>query len=223
MNTWTLVLTPLALEWEFLTTALRENRATNETQHGPLNVLFLPELKIACAVGGHGKTQFALQAQFLYHQVANISGLICVGAAGGLTEAVAPLDVVIAEKTIEHDFRLKFVQRPLPEFKGHAPWLERLRDFSSPDFRTLFGPVASGDEDVIEAERARELHLATGAIAVAWEGAGAARVARFHKSPFLEVRGVTDRADGSAPSDFKTNLKIAMKNCARVLETLALP
>lgn len=221
MSAWILVLTPLPLEEQALTTALARNQVFSRTRHGRLDVTFFPGLRLACAIGGHGKTQFALQAQHLYHQLPGVAGLIAVGAAGGLTPELSPLDVVVAEKTLEHDFHLKFISRPRPEFAGHAPWLERLRS-SAPRLRDglarlHFGIVASGDEDIVTEARAEELHRSTGALAAAWEGAGAGRVARFHHIPFLEIRGVTDAADGRARDDFRMNLPAAMENCAEVL------
>jgi adenosylhomocysteine nucleosidase len=74
--------------------------------------------------------------------------------------------------------------------------------------------VASGDEDVVDAARRRALHQKTEALAVAWEGAGGARACAFSCVPFVEIRGVTDEADHSAPADFQKNLKMAMSNVA---------
>lgn len=77
--------------------------------------------------------------------------------------------------------------------------------------------MASGDEDVIDIERRRTLHQSTGILAVAWEGAGGARTCTFSSVPFLEIRGVTDTANHNAPSDFETNLEVAMNNVATLI------
>jgi nucleoside phosphorylase len=61
-------------------------------------------------------------------------------------------------------------------------------------FRAHFGPVASGDEDVIETE---EEDFYTDPLAP-WRLLGRARVARacaFSNVPFVEIRGVTDTAN----------------------------
>ena len=57
---------------------------------------------------------------------------------------------------------------------------------------------ASGDEDVIELERKKQIQRRTGALVVAWEGAGGARACQFSGIPFMEIRGVTDNADCTA-------------------------
>ena len=67
---------------------------------------------------------------------------------------------------------------------------------------------------MVETERKRALHESTGALAVAWEGAGGARACAFNRIPFIEIRGVTDTADHNAASDFEENLEVAMCNLA---------
>ena len=84
-------------------------------------------------------------------------------------------------------------------------------------FRVHFGPIASGDEDIVEESRATELRLATQGICVSWEGSGGARVARFNSVPFIEIRSVTDSADGQAAKSFRENLARGISNAARLV------
>jgi hypothetical protein len=79
-------------------------------------------------------------------------------------------------------------------------------------FTVHFGPIASGDEDIVTVERQQELHRRTGALVAAWEGAGGARACQFSARPFVEMRGVTDGVNSSAAADFRANLKTAMEN-----------
>ena len=72
---------------------------------------------------------------------------------------------------------------------------------------------------MIETERKRALYESTGALAVAWEGAGGARACAFSGIPFIEIRGVTDTADHNAASDFEENLEVAMNNLATLITT----
>jgi adenosylhomocysteine nucleosidase len=208
-----LVLTPLAIEIHALRAALGTPQRTERigdfevTTHG----------RIACAVGGHGKVRFALSTQFLAGKL-HPELVVCAGACGALDPSLAAGDLVVAEKTVEHDFHLKFVQRPPPAFAGDDAALARLRGM--PGLR--FGVIASGDEDIVDSKRAEELRLRTGALAVAWEGAGLARAAEFLGLSHLEVRAVTDSANEHALKDFKKNVDFGMSKIAKVLETLAL-
>jgi adenosylhomocysteine nucleosidase len=64
--------------------------------------------------------------------------------------------------------------------------------------------------------RKNELRAKTGAIAVAWEGAGAARACTFSNLPFAEIRGITDSANQNTRNDFFKNLRLVMSNLAIV-------
>ena len=186
---------------------------------GRLPVVQFRELNITLARGGTGKAQFALQTQHLIDSSTDWDLVVCAGGAGGLVNDLDIGDVIVATTTVEHDYNNKFNQRPLPRFDGAQAAIIDLRtaSLSANSFKVHFGPVASGDEDVIEAGRRSTLHQLTGALVVSWEGAGSARACSFSNVPFVEIRGVTDRADQDAPSDFYTNLEVAMNNIATLI------
>jgi adenosylhomocysteine nucleosidase len=187
---------------------------------GQLPVVHLPDLAITLAQGGTGKAQFALQAQHLIENGPGWDLVICAGAAGALAESLVIGDVVAGRTTIEHDYANKFNERPLPRYDASPQAIARvetLSDLAQQSFKVHVATIASGDEDVVDVARGRELRSQTGALAVAWEGAGGARACRFNKLPYLELRGITDTADHRAPSDFETNLAISMGNVATVI------
>ncbi len=245
----TLVISPLKKEFKALVNGLKgQGFVPTEGQTGRLPFVEFRELDMICSIGGHGKTQFALQTQHLLGYFNKVSRVICTGTAGSLTDLVKPLDVVIGTKTIEHDYQEKFSVTPLPEFLG----CEKMRAvFSSSEllssailpsstlssailsssavspplsveFNIHFGPIASGDEDIIEPSRAHDLHKKTGCLAVAWEGAGGARAAKFHGLPFLEIRAASDSSNENTAADFNLNLVRAMENISRVIVKLKL-
>jgi len=192
---------------------------------GRLECHLVDELGLLFAVGGHGKTQHAVQTQHLIEHGATIHAVVCAGAAGRLSADLQLGDVVVGTSTVEHDYKLRFVQRPLPRYEADLHLVDEFRLATShigSRFRVLFGDIASGDEDVIDRARALELQKATGALCVAWEGAGAARAARFSHRRFLEVRAITDSANDTAAEDFHTNLRGSMPNLAEVLLRWAL-
>ena len=212
-----LVLTPLALEHAALATALTAGGAHVEADHNGVKVISLEGMNVDLAIGGHGKVQFALSTQLLVQKF-KPRLVICAGGAGRLDSRLNPLDVVAGELTIEHDFRLRFVDRPLPRFPGDTHTLDRLRHMNGWNgFNVHLGTLASGDEDVLDVERAAELRSLTGACAVAWEGAGGARAARLHGIPFIEIRAITDSADSDAPRAFTESVKFGMRNVAEVI------
>jgi adenosylhomocysteine nucleosidase len=147
--------------------------------------------------------------------------VICAGAAGALSDGLAVGDVVVATETVEHDIHNHFGPPQLPRFRGATTMIESLRGVRPPRsaFSVHFGPIASGDEDVVTVERQEALRQRTGALAVAWEGAGGARACQFSAMPFVEIRGVTDGANGRAAVDFRANLATAMANVATLIVT----
>jgi len=212
-----LIVTPLSLENEALRTHLGPSDSTRDVQG--VNVANFPG-ELTVAAGGHGKVQFALTTQMLIRELSPRL-VICAGACGALDIGPKMLDVIVAENTIEHDFNLRFERRPLPRFQGHAESVLRLKEIPAwPGFALHAGSIASGDEDIIDAVRAGELRKLTEALAVAWEGAGGARAALFCKTPYLEIRVVTDAANEHAPQDFKKNVQLGMKNIAAVVQKL---
>jgi adenosylhomocysteine nucleosidase len=215
-----LIVTPLQEESDFfLQFCVQQGFQPQRAAVGRLPVVLLPQLGITLARGGTGKAQFALQTQHLLDAGANWELVVCVGAAGSLTNEVSVGDVVVATATVEHDFRNRFSTRPMPRFDGARGILDGLRNVAprSDTFRVHFGPIASGDEDVVDEPRRKTLQEATGAFAVAWEGAGGARACQFSDVPYVEIRGITDAADPEAPADFEVNLEVAMGNVAAAL------
>ncbi len=189
---------------------------------GRLSVTNLPSLNITVAQGGLGKVNFAVHTQHLIEVQPDWSLVACVGAAGGLDPAVPVGDVVAATETLEHDIKNNFGLPLMPRYAGDPATLTALQALDlQADFQLRFGPVASGDEDVISAERQAQLRTQTNAIAVAWEGAGGANACQFSGVPYLELRGVSDSANHDAASDFVANLPAVMYNLAIVLHQFA--
>ncbi|GCF07574.1 5'-methylthioadenosine/S-adenosylhomocysteine nucleosidase [Dictyobacter arantiisoli] len=217
------VVTPLLVELDALTEGLvRRGFEKQDIQVGKLPVRFFAELNLALAVGGLGKSQCAVQTQHLIDNYKHVDGVICAGAAGALAQEIAVGDLVVARETVEHDFKHKFIKSPLPRFTASPDILAQLEQkaFSTTNFTVHYGNMASGDEDIIETERAQEIRALTDAIGVAWEGAGVARACLFSQIPFLEIRGISDTANHDAPADFLSNVGLAMDNLAALLVNL---
>ena len=215
-----LIITPMQEELDFiLQSCTKQGFQAESATIGRLPVIRLPDLELTLARGGLGKVQFAVQTQHLLDTCSDWNVIVCAGAAGALGDKVSVGDVVVATTTIEHDYNNKFNERALPKFDGARAAIADLKSVShsTDTFSVHFGPIASGDEDVVETERKRMLHEFTGALAVAWEGAGGAKACAFSSLPFVEIRGVTDAADRNAASDFEKNLEVAMSNLAMLI------
>ena len=215
-----LIITPMKEELDFLLQSCTKlGFHAERAMIGRLPVVRISDLDATLARGGLGKVQFAVQTQHLLDTCSDWDLIVCAGAAGALADEVSVGDVVVATTTVEHDYNNKFNKRALPKFDGARTAITDLKSVSrsANAFNVHFGPIASGDEDVVETERKRILHESTGALAVAWEGAGGAKACAFNSLPFVEIRGVTDTADHNAASDFEDNLGVAMSNLATLI------
>jgi adenosylhomocysteine nucleosidase len=172
------------------------------------------------AVAGHGKAQFALQTQYLLNQLDDKEGVICVGGAGGLDPRLGVGDIVVGTDTVEHDYRIRFVLALPPVYpadKALLAGLQSVPQSAQIEGAVWFDRIASGDEDIVERTRAKELREQTRAVCVAWEGSGASRAAAFNDIPFVEIRGITDAANDTAHGDYHQNLQIVMPRIAKLL------
>jgi adenosylhomocysteine nucleosidase len=214
-----LILCPLAREWSFLVDRFAASRRIERLHDLKIEAAYIPDWRALVAPGGHGKTQFGVQAQYLIDRFSSVELLICAGAAGSLAPELSVGDVVVGTETVEHDYRLLFATRPLPRFPGHGLSIDALHRSAQGvgGFHVAFDVIASGDEDVVTSERAQAIRDQTGAACVAWEGSGAARAALFNGIGSLEIRAVTDAADKEAPQRFDANLPLAMANLASLL------
>ena len=221
----TLVITPIAEELEVLTAVLDQHWGSHVMRE--VGRLQVPEYRakgVILCQGGLGKAQFAVTTQHLLDNLGSPSLAVCAGIAGSLTASARVGDVIVGTATVEHDFNPRSLDRQLPEFEGSARHLAALREagiVEREDFRVQLGRIASGDEAIVDPARARELRARTGALAVAWEGAGGARAAAFSQVPYVEVRGISDMADHEAVDMWKANCPSAMRNVASIVAWLA--
>ncbi len=216
-----LIVTPQHNEFEHLVARMEgDDIGLKRIRLGAIDGEELRQRDLIFATGGHGKAQFAAQTQYLLSRCEDVELVICAGAAGSLVEHLSFGDIVVSTGTVEHDYKLRFVQRPLPVHCGHEPTIAQLRDLAAGQefpFSVHFGRIASGDEDIVDRHRASQLHAETSALCVAWEGSGGARAAALNGKPFLEIRVITDAADDSASTDFQQNLAKTIPNIASFL------
>jgi len=174
--------------------------------------------EIILAQGGLGKAQFGVQTQHLIDNLEGISVVVCAGTCGRLDETLSVGDVVVGTQTVEHDFNrgMTLIKFPLPTFEGDAKLIEALRGVAERGnlpCKLRFGGIASE-------KRIRELVESTGAMVVAWEGAGGARAAQLSELPFLEIRGISDGAGENAFDEFWANIPIAVRSVAAVVREI---
>ena len=221
-----LVVTPIEPEFEAFTDALDGLGHTGvDRSVGQLAAREYDGGKLLLAQGGLGKAQFGVQTQHLIENLDNIKVIVCAGTCGRLRKDLNVGDVVVGTETVEHDFNrgMSLIELPLPTFEGDVGLVEKLKGVAARGnlpCNVRFGGIASGDEGIASEKRISEIVESTGAIVVAWEGAGGARAAQLSGIPFLEVRGISDGAGENALEEFWANIPIAIRSVATVVREI---
>jgi adenosylhomocysteine nucleosidase len=197
--------------------------------------------KVVLAASGVGKVNAAKTATLLIdhfrpHEV------LFTGVAGGVNPDLAPGDIVLGEKTAQHDFGevTETGFRPQPTGEGSSLLMdapERLlglaeaagRDASfekTPTTqgerlpRVVRGVIVTGDVFVASPAKTVELRRLFGADAVEMEGGAVAQICQQQKVPCLIIRCLSDKADTTANADFERFLNTAATNSARLTLSL---
>src|SRR5215469_1589947 len=149
-----LILCPLAEERSLLVNTFAVSHQVEHVHNLEIEAAYAADWRALVAPGGHGKTQFAVQAQYLIGLFPSTELVICAGAAGSLMPELSVGDVVIGTETVEHDYRQLFATCPLPRFPGHGPSIDALLRSAQAvgGFHVAFDVVASGDEDVVSSQ-----------------------------------------------------------------------
>lgn len=170
--------------------------------------------------------------------------VLFTGVAGGLDPGLGVGDVVVGERTIQHDAGVRFDGRLEPYQAGHVPFFnptEVLGYYPSPELlaaarralgevelgevlgrtpRATVGVILTGDQFIQSPIAREQLHRDFGAQAVEMEGAAVAQVADRFGVDCLVLRAVSDLAGEDSHLDFARFTGEVAANSARVVERL---
>ncbi len=155
--------------------------------------------------------------------------VINTGVGGALEQGLKTLDVVIAEKLVQHDMDTSALGDPKGLISGinkiyfetdRAAREKLLMIAKEQGVNAVLGTVATGDRFV--ADRAEKERIANefSASACEMEGGAVAQIAYVNNTPFVVIRAISDSADGEATMDYPTFMPIAARVSASL--TLAL-
>jgi adenosylhomocysteine nucleosidase len=171
---------------------------------------------------GMGKVRAAAAVQSVIDLFQPGLILVC-GTAGALSDRVRPLDLVVAERVLQHDTGPKE-----PEWIPlDPPCLKRLDAASREAIQdrphgVLRGGLVTGDRPVLDRRERKRLSRRFDALAVDMEAGAIAAVASAHGIPLAVVKAITDSADGRGIKDFKKHVHpgtdLAQKAVARLLD-----
>ena len=175
---------------------------------------------------GVGKVNAARTTQILIDKF-DINYIINLGSAGGLNDKLKIGDIVIGEKLVQHDFDVTAFGREkgfIPEtgmyFESDSKLLTSFENIHLHDVKIIKGIIASGDIFCTSKEFKKSIKQEFNADCVEMEGAAVAQVCYLNNIPFIVLRSISDIPNGNNHIDFNEYLKLASKNCARILGKL---
>lgn len=184
------------------------------------------DTEVVVVKSGIGKVNAAICVQILSDDF-NVTHVINTGIAGSLDPEINIGDVVVSIDACYHDVDATiFGYEP-----GEIPQLG-VRSFTAdpdlrekavkairsadPDIGVFEGRVISGDQ-FIGGNLSKERLMSFKALCTEMEGAGIAQAAYLNHIPFVIIRAISDKADGSAEMDYPTFEKKAAEDCARLV------
>ena len=182
--------------------------------------------KVVVVRSGIGKVNAGICAQILA-DVFSVDAIINTGIAGSLNKNINIGDIVLSTDVVQHDmdatgFGYRKGQIPqMPVFFFNAD--DNLRRLAAevckevnPDIQVFEGRIASGDQFVCDQEVKNRIVSEFSAYATEMEGAAIGQAAYLNEIPFLVVRAISDKADGSAQMDYSEFEKAAVDHSVRL-------
>ncbi len=181
---------------------------------------------------GVGKVNAAVCTQILADDY-KVNAVINTGVAGSLNPKIDIGDIVVSVDAVQHDVNaVIFGYEPgeVPQMKKRTfdadPDLRRLITDTcrkvNPDIHVHEGRVASGDQFVSDDARKAEIADVFKSDCTEMEGCAIAQAAWLNGIPFVIIRAISDKADGSAQMDYEEFEAGAIAHTVRLL-TAAIP
>ena len=148
--------------------------------------------------------------------------VINIGTAGSIDNILDIGDVVVGDKLVQYDFDVTPFGRKLGEIENIGEFIEvdkKLLNLFN-DINVTIGTIATGDKFIIDNEEKNNIKNNFNALCIEMEGASIAQVCLLDKVPFLVIRCITDKQDGSSKVDFETFLESSSIKAASILKEL---
>lgn len=204
-----------------------ENPANSEIAKSVFTAGKLAGQDVVIVESGIGKVNAALAAQVLVDKF-GVDCIINCGVAGAIDNRLNIGDIVLSEDTVQHDMDTSYFGDPvgiIPRmkesyFKGDKKLIKLAIDVChevNPDISIYAGRIASGDQFISDSDKKKWLGSNFHAMCAEMEGAAIAQAAWLNDTPFLIIRAISDKADGSAVMDYGEFEKKAIEHTDKLV------
>lgn len=177
---------------------------------------------------GVGKVNAAVCTQILIDM--GVDSVLFTGVAGALDPRLNIGDIVVSSSCVQHDMDVT----PLGFAKGVIPFQERSEFVADEKLislaseaserlfegRSLIGKVLSGDQFIASRDTVRELYETMQGACAEMEGASVAHVCDMNEVPFVVIRSMSDKADGSAHVNYAEFTVTAANNSYAIIDDM---
>lgn len=178
---------------------------------------------------GVGKVNAAVTTQILIDTF-EAEAVIFTGVAGALDPELEVGDIVVSVDCVQHDMDVTALGYP----KGTIPFQETSVFTADPELKHLafeaglklfqgrakLGRVLSGDQFIADKKVVAGLREELSGACTEMEGAAVAQVCSMNGIPFVVVRSMSDKADGSAHVSFAEFTVLAAGNSYKIVEEM---
>lgn len=176
---------------------------------------------------GIGKVNAGICSQILVDKF-GVEGIVNTGVAGSLKNEISIGDIVLSSDAVQHDmdatgFGDPYGQIPRMDtfsFKASEKLIGLAKECCervNPDIQVFVGRVLSGDQFISDKEKKQWLVDTFGGYCTEMEGAAIAQAAYLNKVPYLVIRAISDKADGSAGMDYAAFEAKAIEHSVKLL------
>lgn len=170
---------------------------------------------------GVGKVNAALTTQMLIDKY-NVKKIINIGVAGSVDNSLNVGDIVVADKLVQYDFDLTAFGRKLGEMKNIGEYISvdpsLINVFK--DKNVKIGCISSGDKFVNDINLKNFIREYFGALCVEMEGASIAQVCFVNKIPFIVIRSISDKLDGTSTIEYDEFVSESSKTVVSLLKSV---
>lgn len=186
---------------------------------------------VVCAQTGIGKAVAAATTTYLIEHY-DVSNIINIGSAGGLSLDLSIGDVIIADKVSYHDWDLRAFGYPVGwDNKAYVFTMDqaliKLAVEATKDIqgKAWVGPIVSGDQFICENDQIDKIiKTFSGVVAVEMEAAAVAHIASLYHVPCAILRSISDvvlKEDSHVDFDIYIK-KAAAQSATAVVSTIRL-
>ena len=179
---------------------------------------------------GIGKVNAGICAQILA-DVFSAEAIINTGIAGSLNKDINIGDIVLSTDVVQHDMDATgfgYRRGQIPQMSAsYFEADEKLRKLAAevcrevnPDIQVFEGRIASGDQFICDQDVKNSIVSEFSAYATEMEGAAIGQAAYLNEIPFLVIRAISDKADGSAQMDYSEFERKAIEHSVLLMENL---